>query len=73
MTGSGYVFPLLFEVGRWLSLALTLVLFVELFLLYHERGIMASRMLSERFSNGDDNEVNIRWRASIPFLFIWKS
>ena len=67
MTGSGYVFPLLFGVGRWLSLALLLVLFVEMFLLYHERGIMASRMLSERFSNGDDNEVNIRVESIYSF------
>uniref|UniRef100_UPI004026FB2B DUF58 domain-containing protein n=1 Tax=Segatella hominis TaxID=2518605 RepID=UPI004026FB2B len=60
MTGAGYVFPLLFDVGRWMFLALVILVFVELFLLYHERGMMASRTLSERFSNGDDNEVNIR-------------
>lgn len=41
--------------------------FVELFLLYHERGMMASRTLSERFSNGDDNEVNIRVESIYSF------
>ena len=65
--GLGYSIPLLFEVGRWLALALLLVLLVEIFLLYHERGIMASRMLSERFSNGDDNEVNIRVESIYSF------
>ena len=67
MTGSGYVFPLLFDVGRWMFLALVILFFVELFLLYHERGMMASRTLSERFSNGDDNEVNIRVESIYSF------
>lgn len=67
MTGSGYVFPLLFDVGRWMFLALVILVFVELFLLYHERGMMASRTLSERFSNGDDNEVDIRVESIYSF------
>ncbi|WP_418869138.1 DUF58 domain-containing protein [Segatella hominis] len=67
MTGAGYVFPLLFDVGRWIFLALVILVFVELFLLYHERGMMASRTLSERFSNGDDNEVNIRVESIYSF------
>lgn len=67
MTGAGYVFPLLFDVGRWMFLALVILVFVELFLLYHERGMMASRTLSERFSNGDDNEVNIRVESIYSF------
>nr|WP_303256241.1 DUF58 domain-containing protein [uncultured Prevotella sp.] len=67
MTGAGYVFPLLFDVGRWMFLALVILVFVELFLLYHKRGMMASRTLSERFSNGDDNEVNIRVESIYSF------
>lgn len=67
MTGAWYVFPLLFDVGRWMFLALVILVFVELFLLYHERGMMASRTLSERFSNGDDNEVNIRVESIYSF------
>lgn len=67
LTGAGYVFPLLFDVGRWMFLALVILVFVELFLLYHERGMMASRTLSERFSNGDDNEVNIRVESIYSF------
>ena len=67
MTGAGYVFPLLFDVGRWMFLALVILVLVELFLLYHERGMMACRTLSERFSNGDDNEVNIRVESIYSF------
>ncbi|MCF2589743.1 DUF58 domain-containing protein [Prevotella hominis] len=67
MTGAGYVFPLLFDVGRWMFLALVILVLVELFLLYHERGMMARRTLSERFSNGDDNEVNIRVESIYSF------
>ena len=67
MTGAGYVFSLLFDVGRWMFLALVILVLAELFLLYHERGMMVSRTLSERFSNGDDNEVNIRVESIYSF------
>lgn len=59
LIGLGFLFPWLFVLGKWLLLVLSLVLMVELFLLYHERGVMASRSMSGRFSNGDDNEVSI--------------
>lgn len=65
--GLGNYVPPMFTVGRWLFLALLLLLLVEAFLLYHERGIMARRTMTERFSNGDDNEVNIRVESIYSF------
>ena len=65
--GLGNYVPPMFTVGRWLFLALLLLLLVEAFLLYHERGIMARRTMAERFSNGDDNEVNIRVESIYSF------
>lgn len=65
--GLGNYVPPMFTIGRWLLLALLLLLLVEVFLLYHERGIMARRTMAERFSNGDDNEVNIRVESIYSF------
>lgn len=65
--GLGNYVPLMFNVGRWILLVLLLLLLVEAFLLYHERGIMARRTMAERFSNGDDNEVNIRVESIYSF------
>jgi len=65
--GLGNFVPPMFTVGRWLLLVLLLLLLVEAFLLYHERGIMARRTMAERFSNGDDNEVNIRVESIYSF------
>lgn len=67
LIGLGFLFPWLFVLGKWLLLVLSLVLMVELFLLYHERGVMASRSMSGRFSNGDDNEVSIRVESIYSF------
>ena len=65
--GLGNYVPLMFNVGRWMLFVLLLLLLVEAFLLYHERGIMARRTMAERFSNGDDNEVNIRVESIYSF------
>ena len=58
---------MLFEIGKWLLLIVAVLLVVEAFLLYHERGIMARRTMAERFSNGDENEVDIRVESIYSF------
>ena len=65
--GLGNYVPPMFTVGRWLLVAFVLLLLVEMFLLYHGRAIMAWRTMAGRFSNGDDNEVNIRVENSYSF------
>ena len=67
LIGLGYAVPLMFVVGRWMLGAFCLLLLLDMALLYHRTGIQAWRMMSERFSNGDDNEVDIRVESQYPF------
>lgn len=55
-------------VAAWVALAVMVVaLIIECCMLYHKRGVDASRLCAERFSNGDDNEVKISVTSSYPF------
>lgn len=67
LIGLGYAVPLMFVVGRWMLGAFCLLLLLDMALLYHRTGIQAWRMMSGRFSNGDDNEVDIRVESQYPF------
>lgn len=79
--GGGYLYAPLFLIGQGGLLILLLLLVTDAYLLYRVRGIQAFRMCAERFSNGDDNAINIRVESSyahavrldiideIPFVF----
>lgn len=67
LIGLGYAVPLMFFIGRWLLCALFVFLLLDVVLLYHRQGIKAWRIMAERFSNGDDNEVDIRVESLYPF------
>ncbi len=67
ITGTGFAFVPLFTIGRWLTLALFLAVLADVLLLWHRRGISATRRVGERFSNGDDNEVSISVESTYPF------
>lgn len=81
LCGLGFIFPLLFVLGKGLFLLLLLGVATDCFLLYRKRGIRAYRQCAERFSNGDENAVRIRIESSysyplnldvideIPFIF----
>ncbi len=68
---------LLFIAGFWchycywgaiVALALVaLLLIIDVILLYYKRGIDASRICADRFSNGDENNIEIRVESSFPF------
>jgi uncharacterized protein (DUF58 family) len=68
---------LLFIAGFWwhycywgaIAILALMVLFliIDVILLYHKRGIVASRLCAERFSNGDDNNIEIRVESSFAF------
>src|SRR3712207_6531221 len=64
---AGYVYPLLFAMGKWLMLLFLVFLVVEYALLYYGKEIKGYRIMSERFSNGDENEVKIRVESSYPY------
>ena len=55
----GYVFPVMFVIGKALVFTLLAAVLTELAMLYYKwQGIDAARTCSQRFSNGDDNEVS---------------
>ena len=67
LTAAGHFAPTLFVVGKvllWLFVAATVA---DIALLWHRRGMYASRLCADRFSNGDDNDVRIRLESSFPF------
>lgn len=64
---AGYVYPLLFAMGKWLMILFLVFLVVEYALLYYGKKIKGYRIMSERFSNGDENEVKIRVESSYPY------
>ena len=66
LLGSGYVFAPFFVIGQWALFVLLLVVLADVYSLYRIRGIHAFRQCSDRFSNGDENEVSIRVESSYP-------
>ena len=68
----GYLFPFFFIIGKYLVITFGTLLLVDALLLFrHKHGIEAERSLSERFSNGDHNEISIPIINHYPFdIFI---
>ncbi len=64
---AGYIYSLLFTMGKALLCLLVADVLIESFMLYYKDGVEASRISSDRFSNGDDNEVNVRVESHYPF------
>ncbi|HOJ08741.1 MAG TPA: DUF58 domain-containing protein [Ignavibacteriaceae bacterium] len=78
----GYFFDPLFFTAKILLISFITVIFVETLILFtNKKNIFAERVLSDRLSNGDDNEVkiiltnnytfdiNIRIIDELPFIF----
>jgi uncharacterized protein (DUF58 family) len=78
----GYYFPILFFLSKILLVAfLTIIIIESLILFSNKSGFFAERILSNRLSNGDENEIkivvtnnyNIKTRVKIidelPFVF----
>ena len=67
LLGSGYTFAPLFVLGQWMLFIMLLAVLAEGYMLYRIHGIQAFRQCSSRFSNGDENTVNIRVESSYPY------
>lgn len=67
LLGSGYLYTPCFLLGQLALFILFLLLSVEAYMLYRNRGIQAYRQCASRFSNGDENVVNIRVESSYPY------
>ena len=66
--GLGYVYPAMFVVGKSVVCLLGVALLVEMVMLYYKwHGVESTRICSQRFSNGDENDVNIRLTSRYPF------
>ncbi len=63
----GYLLTSLFLVAQLLLTLLVVALAADAFLLYRTRGIRASRQCADRFSNGDENKVDVRVESIYPF------
>lgn len=64
----GYVWHPLFVIGQWLTWLLAIAVVVDILLLYLKRkGMKAERHCSDRFSNGDDNDIRITLVSDYPF------
>ena len=56
----GFIFPLLFEVAQLVLLAFCILTILDILLLFKDqKALNASRILPEKFSNGDTNSVAI--------------
>jgi uncharacterized protein (DUF58 family) len=63
-----YFLPALFVLGVVVLVCLSIALVVDALLLYHKKeGIEAIRQLQERFSNGDDNRVQLNFQNNYAF------
>ncbi|MBR5655598.1 MAG: DUF58 domain-containing protein [Prevotella sp.] len=68
--GSGYWFAPMFDIGRVLLVAFAVAAVVDVVLLYMKKGVQAVRQCADRFSNGDENDVNLLLTNSYPFK-VW--
>lgn len=55
----GFAFPFLYTIGKAAFFLFITFLLVDLFLLYSKKGITGDRYLPERFSNGDENKIEV--------------
>lgn len=58
----------LFFIGMMFLISFVILIILDVILLYStEQGVYANRLFTERFSNGDDNEVNLVVTNRYPF------
>lgn len=68
LCAAGAAVPLLFEVGKVFLWLIVIAFVIDCTLLWrYKKGITARRTMAERFSNGDDNEVDLRLESSYPY------
>lgn len=64
---AGYWWHWLFVLGQVALALFCLALLADIAMLWHRRGITASRQCSDRFSCGDDNDVALHIDSQYPF------
>ena len=66
LIAGGYFFSWLIPVGSWALLVFAIAVLTDIVMLYMKHGITAERHCSDRFSNGDDNDVEISLESRYP-------
>ncbi|MBD0287903.1 MAG: DUF58 domain-containing protein, partial [Flavisolibacter sp.] len=62
-----YFLPPLFVIAVAVLLLLAIAILMDTILLYAKRGVYALRSMEDRFSNGDENKVQIQIENDYPF------
>lgn len=63
-----FIFPALFLASKLLLLILLLAMLLDIFLLYRQKaGLIAERILPEKLSNGDQNQILVVLDSRYPF------
>ena len=68
LLGAGYLWSPLLGIGQGALLLFVLLVLFDICCLYRVHGVEAVRVCSDRFSNGDDNEVKICLRSHYSYL-----
>lgn len=66
--GCGYAYDPLYYIGCMIALFFALFTIIDLFILYYRGNVIASRIIQSRWSNGDDNDVEIILQSDYPFM-----
>lgn len=65
----GFFVPLFFYISKVLLLILTLLVLVDVFILFNQKnGVKVERLLPERLSNGDANKITLQIKSNYSFL-----
>lgn len=65
----GFIFPILFFITQILFIGLIVLLSIDSYLLFKQKNaLFAQRLMMDKLSNGDENEITIQIENNYPFL-----
>ena len=67
LCGLGYVYPILFTAAKILLCPFVVITLIDAFMLYSRRALTAERSCADRFSNGDENIIKLRFASEYTF------
>ena len=67
LCGLGYVYPILFTAAKILLCPFVVITLIDAFMLYSRRALTAERSCADRFSNGDENVIKLRFASEYTF------
>ena len=67
LCGLGYVYSILFTAAKILLCPFVVITLIDAFMLYSRRALTAERSCADRFSNGDENVIKLRFASEYTF------